>query len=247
MFHQACKIEEVGNMQKRNILTIGLIAAVLAGCASAPLGPTVAVMPAPHKPLDVFVSEDHYCRSYAEQSVGGQTHRANDNAAATAVVGTMVGAVIGAAIGGRDGAAVGAGGGLLMGSTSGAGYGAMSERQIQRSYDVAYLQCMYSHGNQIPGQYARQSTASSPPSPPPPPPPSGNAVPPSSPAGSAARPPPPPPPAQSGDSAQLLAEAANLCRIMANWMFAISPTHATIRPGDQPPYRAAGRARTGGV
>ncbi|MDR2000878.1 MAG: hypothetical protein LBP94_05045 [Zoogloeaceae bacterium] len=178
-------------MRKRNILTIGLIAAALAGCASAPLGPTVAVMPASHKPLDVFAGEDQYCRSYAEQSVGGQTHRANDNAAAKAVVGTAVGAVIGAAIGGRDGAAVGAGGGLLMGSASGSGYGAMSERQIQRSYDVAYLQCMYSHGNQIPGQYVRQT---SPPSPPPPPPPSGNALPPPSPTGSAALPPPPPPP-----------------------------------------------------
>lgn len=32
--------------------------ALLAGCASLPDGPRVAVMPAPNKPFDVFVADD---------------------------------------------------------------------------------------------------------------------------------------------------------------------------------------------
>ncbi|MBI5785996.1 MAG: glycine zipper family protein [Rhodocyclales bacterium] len=155
-----------------------MAAAVLAGCASAPLGPTVAVMPAPNKPLEVFSAEERYCRDYADRAVYGQTRRADDSAVGKAVVGTAVGAAVGAAVGGREGAAVGAGGGLLVGSAAGAGHGSMSERQIQRRYDIAYLQCMYSYGNQVPGQYAPRQA----PPPPPPPPSSGSA------------PPPPPPP-----------------------------------------------------
>lgn len=168
-------------MLKHSIVISGLAAALLAGCASAPLGPTVAVMPAPNKPLDVFATEERYCRDYAEQAVGGQTKKADDASVGKAVVGTVVGAAVGAAVGGREGAAIGAGGGLLVGGAAGAGHGSMSERQIQRRYDVAYMQCMYSYGNQVPGQYVKQSAP-----PPPPPPPPGNSPP----------PPPPPPPAK---------------------------------------------------
>jgi uncharacterized protein YcfJ len=170
-------------MLNRRLLTMILATAALAGCASAPLGPTVAVMPAPNKPLDVFAAEERYCRDYADQAVHGQTRKADDAAVGKAVVGTVVGAAVGAAVGGREGAAVGAGGGLLVGSASGAGAASGSERQIQRRYDIAYLQCMYSYGNQIPGQYVSRQAA--PPPPPPPPPPPGSTPPP---------PPPPPPP-----------------------------------------------------
>ena len=168
-------------MLSRSFLIVILGAATLAGCASAPLGPTVAVMPAPNKPLGVFSDEERQCREYAERAVQSQTQKADEASVGKAVVGTVIGAAVGAAVGGHDGAAVGAGGGLLVGSASGAGHGSMSERQIQRRYDIAYLQCMYSFGNQIPGQYVRRTN----PTPPPPPPP---------PAPSNSSPPPPPPP-----------------------------------------------------
>lgn len=174
-------------MRNRSYLIAILGAASLAGCATAPLGPTVAVMPAANKPLDVFEQEERYCREYAERAVSGQKERSDEASVGKAVVGTVVGATVGAAVGGRGGAAVGAGGGLLVGSASGAGYGSMSERQMQRRYDTAYLQCMYSYGNQIPGQYVRRTSPTPPPPPPPPPPaPSSDTPPP---------PPPPPPPA----------------------------------------------------
>jgi hypothetical protein len=79
----------------------------------------------------------------------------------------------------------------MMGSANGAGHSAMSGQQIQRRYDISYLQCMYSYGNQVPGQYyTRQPVGSA--GVPPPPPRTGNAV--SPPSTGSATPPPPPPP-----------------------------------------------------
>lgn len=164
-------------MRIRTIAAATVGAVLLAGCASAPLAPRVAVMPAPNKPFEVFAEEERLCRLYAEQSVGVTTEASQRVAVDSAVIGTAVGALAGAAIGGRQGAAVGAGGGLIVGSTSGAGQYGYYERDIQRRYDIAYQQCMYAKGNQVPGYYYQPPAAR--PAPPPPPPP-------------AAAPPPPP-------------------------------------------------------
>src|SRR5262245_41350661 len=94
---------------------------ILTGCAEVPLGPSVAVMPAPGKPFDLFVSEESICRHYAEQQVGISPQQATQNSTATgAVAGTALGAAAGGAIGAAfgapgPGAAVGAGTSLLGG------------------------------------------------------------------------------------------------------------------------------------
>jgi hypothetical protein len=186
-------------MRNNPILVGAAVTLVLAGCATAPLAPRVAVMPAPGKPFEVFAGEERTCRLYAEQSVGGQVEMADNAAVGSAAVGTVIGAVAGAAIGGRQGAAVGAGTGLIFGSAAGAGRTGYSERDIQRRYDIAYQQCMYAKGNQLPGyQYAQPARATSyalPPPPPsasmPPPPPAANTSPPPPPPRGS---PPPPPP-----------------------------------------------------
>lgn len=154
-----------------HVLASATVAAVVAGCASAPLAPRVAVMPAPGKPFEQFVAEERICRQYAEQSVGGSTEAFENAAVGNAVVGTAVGALAGAAIGGREGAAVGAGSGLIVGTASGSGRAGYIERDAQRRYDIAYQQCMYAKGNQIPGHYVQQPPARSATYPPPPPPP----------------------------------------------------------------------------
>jgi hypothetical protein len=125
---------------------------VVAGCAVNPPGPSVAVMPAPGKPFEQFAAEDQYCRNYASQATGMTTADANTQSmVGSAVVGTVVGAAAGAAMGGRhNGAASGAEMGLLAGTMIGAGQGASSARDVQRRYDIAYEQCMYSKGNQLP-------------------------------------------------------------------------------------------------
>jgi uncharacterized protein YcfJ len=182
-------------MNSRSRLAFAAVALLAAGCATAPLAPRVAVMPAPGKPFEVFAAEERTCRAYAEQSVAGQTEAVDNAAVGTAAIGTVIGAVAGAAIGGRQGAAVGAAGGLVVGSAAGSGRAGASERDIHRRYDIAYQQCMYAKGNQLPGyQYTQPAKAAAYPPPPPssnpPPPPSS---PPPPPRGSA---PPPPPPSR---------------------------------------------------
>lgn len=147
---------------------IGSTAAILlAGCASMPSGPRVAVMPAPGKPFELFVQEDRICRQYSEQSIGKS---ANDYGrqtfAESAVAGAAIGAAAGGLLGGNDGATSGAGMGLLTGSMIGAGESNYGVSEAQRRYDIAYQQCMYAKGNQLPGQHY-QNNVNYPPPPPP--------------------------------------------------------------------------------
>jgi hypothetical protein len=137
---------------------------LLGACASQPLGPTVAVMPAPGKPFDVFQSDQAVCKQFAASEDTGGAQQANNRQVGTAVVGTLLGAGLGAAIGGGRGAAIGAGAGALGGTAVGAGPAGRAQYSLQQRYDLAYSQCMYSRGNQVPGY----QPAGAPPPPPPP-------------------------------------------------------------------------------
>ena len=140
---------------------------LLGGCVNPPIGPDVAVMPAPNKPFEVFAQDQTMCRQYAEQAIGGsgaaETAAANQGIG-SAVVGTVLGAGLGAAVGGAGGAAIGAASGAIAGTAVGVGAAQATGWEGQRRYDIAYMQCMYAKGNQLPG--ARVMAA-----PPPPPPP----------------------------------------------------------------------------
>jgi len=124
---------------------------VLAGCAPMPVGPTVAVMPGPNKPFEVFVQDDQLCRGWAGQSIGipGQNAAAQQFVGST-VAGAVVGALAGAAVGGHGSAGTGAAVGTLVGGSVGANQSAATGWQSQRGYDIAYQQCMYSRGNLLP-------------------------------------------------------------------------------------------------
>lgn len=142
-------------------------ALVLVGCASMPSGPRVAVMPAPGKPFELFVQEDQICRQYATQSIGQSVNEfGRQSFANSAAAGVALGAVAGGLMGGHDGVASGAGTGLLMGSMIGAGENDYGVSEAQRRYDIAYQQCMYAKGNQLPGQ-RYQNNVNYPPPPPP--------------------------------------------------------------------------------
>lgn len=145
--------------------TFGALAAVvlLAGCVSQPMGPTVTIMPAPNKPFDVFADEQAGCEQYAAQQVAGGANQANAQQVGTAAVGTVLGAGLGAAAGGGQGAGVGAATGAITGTAIGAGPAAQAQMSLQERYNIAYEQCMYAKGNQVPGFVPTGS-------PPPPPP-----------------------------------------------------------------------------
>jgi Glycine-zipper domain len=157
-------------MNKRALLLTLAAVVVLGGCVTVPAGPTVMVLPGPEKTFDQFQRDGVACQQYAQHVVAPAGEAAVNNAAASAAVGTALGAAAGAIIGSATGqagagAAIGAGTGLLFGSASGSNGAYASSYQMQRSYDVAYMQCMYAHGNQVPGQVAvrRPAAANYPP------------------------------------------------------------------------------------
>jgi uncharacterized protein YcfJ len=133
-------------------------------------------MPAPGKPFDAFQSDQALCKQYASGQVQGGAQQANNKQVGTALIGTVLGAGLGAAIGGGHGAAIGAGAGALGGTVVGASPAEQAQYSLQQRYDLAYSQCMYSRGNQVPGYQAAYQPPGRPPPPgyapgyPPPPP-----------------------------------------------------------------------------
>jgi hypothetical protein len=143
----------------RNAGIPALVLLTLAGCATVPQGPNVAVMPGVGKSFDQFVTDERVCRAYADESIGTKvTDAGANNVVSGAAVGTVVGAAAGALLGGHHGAESGAGAGLLMGSAIGASNASGVQYDAQRRYDIAYQQCMYAKGNQIPQTYAVPTT-----------------------------------------------------------------------------------------
>ena len=121
-------------------LGVIVAAVVVAGCASAPTGPSVMVLPGSGKSIEQFQSDDARCRQVATSELAA----------------------------------------VASGNVS-----------DQRRYDMAYMQCMYAQGNQVPvsnrpgysSPYGAAPSTSTTLSPPPAPP-------------AGAPPPPPPPPSK---------------------------------------------------
>ena len=184
----------------RSVFIAPAVAAVLlSGCASIPTGPSVMVLPGTGKSFEQFQTDDAVCRQFASQSVGTSPNKAATESTVTgAAIGTVVGAAAGAALGAAAGnpalgAAAGAGAGLLGGTAIGASQGSVYGGSVQNRYDVAYTQCMYAKGNQVPMRGIRARPAYASPAPPPPPPPPPAALPAGAPPPPPGPPPPPPP------------------------------------------------------
>jgi hypothetical protein len=171
----------------------------LGGCATIPTGPSVMVLPGAGKSFEQFQADNAVCRDWASQQIGTtSTTAAAQSTAGTAAIGTVLGAGLGAAIGAASGhpgtgAAIGAGSGALGGTAMGADAGQASGREIQRRYDIAYQQCMYAKGNQIPGVVRAPQPGHLVPVPPPPAPGAAPGSPASPPSPGVAPPQPAPP------------------------------------------------------
>jgi Glycine-zipper domain len=132
-----------------------LLLLALAGCVTAPIGPSVAAMPGEGKSFEAFQGDDANCRQYAAQQTGiAPTDAANQSFFGSAAIGTLLGAASGAAIGAAfanpaAGAAIGAASGFGLGAMSGAGAAQYSGGATQQHYDVAYAQCMQGHGDHV--------------------------------------------------------------------------------------------------
>ena len=172
---------------QRKFAVLGLALGVGACAAIPPSGPGVMVLPGSNSNFSQFRADDMQCQQYARQAIGQTTpaqaaaDSAVNSAAAGAALGAAAGALIGAASGdAAAGAAVGAGTGLLVGGAGGAEAYGVAAYEMQDRYDMAYVQCMYSYGHQVPvpagmGALASRPAANTPPPPapaalPPPPP-----------------------------------------------------------------------------
>lgn len=144
-------------MNWKRCLGLFLAVVVLIGCATIPAGPGVMVLPAPGAPFDAFQSDDYACKQWALQQIKVSPNETiNRNIAGGAAIGALMGAGLGAAIGAASGnaatgAVIGAGSGLLGGTAVAAGPAHAAGWEAQRRYDIAYQQCMYAKGHQIPG------------------------------------------------------------------------------------------------
>jgi hypothetical protein len=151
---------------------------MLQGCAVTPAGPSVLLLPGAQKTQAQFQADQASCQQQAQAQVAPSVDAANNQAAATAVVGTAIGAAIGAlmgygAYGGYGGyghyanqaAAWGAGAGLMYGGAMGGGGSQASNPALQQRYDNAFAQCMVLLGHQLPGvaSYRRAAPAMPPP------------------------------------------------------------------------------------
>jgi hypothetical protein len=124
---------------------------LLVACATAPMGPTVQVMPSANKPFPIFQQDQEQCKAYAQSQIAGQVDSANNASVGQAAIGVLLGTALGAAVGDHQGAGVGAAAGAIAGTSVGAGTAQNAQFSIQQQYNTAYTQCMYSRGNQVPG------------------------------------------------------------------------------------------------
>lgn len=169
-------------MKARVALFVTAAAAVLSGCVTPPMGPTVYVGPGRNKSPAAFEQDEQACEDYANQRTAGQAEAANNRAVGTALIGTALGAGLGAAVGGGHGAGIGAASGAVVGTAVGSNQSAHAQWSLQDRYNIAYAQCMQTHGNNVPqgsyprGYYPPPAGYYPPPPPPgyyPPPPPPG--------------------------------------------------------------------------
>src|SRR5580700_8710742 len=158
-------------MKVKAIALVTAAAAFLSGCVTPPMGPTVYVAPGSHKSPAAFEQDEAACEDYANQRTAGQADEANNKAIGSALIGAALGAGLGAAVGGGHGAGIGAAAGGAVGTGVAANQSNRAQWSIQQRYNIAYAECMTSHGNGVPptayppGYYAPGYY------PPPPPPP----------------------------------------------------------------------------
>ncbi|HUJ97567.1 MAG TPA: glycine zipper family protein [Stellaceae bacterium] len=140
----------------RPVILAGALA--LGACAVAPpTGPSVMALPAQGKSFEAFQQDDNACRQYASAQIGfgSPADAATQSAVNSTVLGTVLGGAAGAAIGAAAGnpalgAAIGAGSGLVFGGAAGANAAGLSQADLQRRYDIGYIQCMTAKGESVP-------------------------------------------------------------------------------------------------
>jgi len=137
----------------KKIIASVVILAMLVGCASAPTGPTVMVMPRAGQDFKQFKADNEECKQYASDEAEKTSNASFKNGAATTGVLMGIGALAGLLLmGGRSvNVGTGAGAGLIAGGLAGSLGQNKKEDQAQAQYNMAFQQCMFAKGNAVTG------------------------------------------------------------------------------------------------
>ena len=142
-------------LRRAALSACGVAAVLSSGCAVAPAGPSVLVLPGPNATQARFQADQAACQQQAQAQVAPAVAAANNQAVATAAVGTAIGAAVGALVGygsyggygGYGGyrhhytnqsAAWGAGAGLMYGGAVGGSGSQAANLGLQQRYDNAF-------------------------------------------------------------------------------------------------------------
>lgn len=135
----------------------------LSGCAIAPTGPkgpSMTVFPGTGKTFVDFKHDDHECRQFASESIGGPKSGMAEVVKALGI--TAAGAGLGAAVGGgiggthtnRYGPTLNAQSGTAIGVAGGAATAMQTHNadanNDQARYDHAYIECMVANHDRVP-------------------------------------------------------------------------------------------------
>lgn len=118
-------------------------------CTTLPTAPSVMALPGAGKTLAEFRADDFACRQFASVEAGGGTSSQAGNTGSAAIAAPS-GTEAGAATNRDQGPAGSAGAGLAAGAAAGTSVSPDATHDVQRSYDGAYMQCMYSKGHRVP-------------------------------------------------------------------------------------------------
>ena len=140
----------MGHIDPRMAGALGVLACVGA-CVMPPTAPMIPVAPGPNKTFEAFGAEQSYCQQYATAQTAPQAYAATNQAVGMTILTTALGAALGGAVGGGHGAGIGAASGAAFGGLVGAGGSGFAQMSLQQQFDIIYGQCMYAHGNQVPG------------------------------------------------------------------------------------------------
>jgi outer membrane lipoprotein SlyB len=135
------------------VLTISLGA-----CVTPPLAPTIPVAPGSNKSFDAFAADQGACQQYATAQTAPQAYAATNQNVGAMLLTAALGAGIGGAVGGGHAAGIGAASGAALGTLAGASNAGFAQMSLQQQYDFLYGQCMFAHGNRVPGFSPPRST-----------------------------------------------------------------------------------------
>lgn len=120
---------------------------MVAGCDTMPQGPTVTALPGTNETFDEFRTHDVGCRQFADIQVANAISASAVRPIGLTTIPTGPAVCAAANAAGEDHGAAAARSGSLIDGIDSAQFAGIG---LQRHYNCAYVQCMYTKGDKVP-------------------------------------------------------------------------------------------------